>query len=712
MSRIQDFIARLRNPLWLDDPQFFLDRTIPPLSGAEYDHILTEIQNHLSRQRTGRAANWLGLGIRFGGDSFLSSVRRRGLLRPSKYHFLSTTIDRATGILLEHASTLGLGDTALQYLRSVCTLAALSSAVREQQQSLLAFLRSNRPVALKGLLATTDFLFMRGHYADRTASTADIAFYSQEDIAEGLSLIFHLFSRTFGLTDRDLALLNAEAVAADRYFPPLIDACLIRKFQEWEILVDILGYVFAGQPGQAEITLCCPDVSLAKSLRLGYIQTDMRGHIRLEEIKDHSAISIRQVGEQFYKELGERFVEYVPDPLPRYRFIIPLAPKFLALFSRDKLFREELFALSASAKDNLASLEQILSFRLYEDLALSDLLRFQKFFGFFCAYATAHLTKVLPENRPIVFESLVPRLQLNELVDLLAQIMPRDKALKAVTFLSWSPDSARVFDIQYQPLLSLDGIITIPMNILVSSNIIRNSLQLARERIHSGDAHDPLSPEIAALLETAGWPTHIKLSYSFSDSHGELDVITYTGDALFIFECKNILHPCNVYEIRTSFDHIKRASEQLTRFLALWANPAFQRYLSALTGWSFSSELPAFTCIITGNRMFTGYRINRHPVRSVFELRGFVTEGTVQVADQVRRFWKSERITPDDLRSYLMDDILHKPQFDSMKRILHSYHLGDHTVHEEWYVLDMLEGVKNLGFDISKIPLPDINEQV
>ena len=249
------------------------------------------------------------------------------------------------------------------------------------------------------------------------------------------------------------------------------------------------------------------------------------------------------------------------------------------------------------------------------------------------------------------------------------------------------------------------------MNIFASSNIIRNSLQLARERIHIGDAHDPLSPVIAAALETAGWPTRIKLSYSFSDSHGELDVVTYAGDALFIFECKNTLHPCNVYEIRTSFDHIKRASEQLTRFLAIWANPAFRRYLSALTGWSFPSELPAFTCIITGNRMFTGYRINRHPVRSVFELRGFVTEGTVQIANQARRFWKSERITPDDLRSYLMDDTLHKPQLDSMARILHPYQLGDHTVYEELYVLDTLEGAKRLGFDISKIPLPDINEQ-
>jgi len=374
MARLHDFIARLRSPLWLDDRQFYLDP--PPLSGADSDQILTELQNHLSRQHPGRAANWLGLGIRLGGDAFLSSVRRRGLLRPSKYHFLSTTIDRATGILLEHASALGLGDTTLQYLRSVRTLAALSPAILERQQSLLAFLRSNRPVALKGLLATTDFLFMRGHYADRTVSTADIAFYSKEDIAEGLSLIFDLFSRTLGLSDHDLALLDAEAVAADRYVSPLIDACHIRKFQEWEILVDILAYVITGQPSQTEITLWCPDVSLAKSLRLGYIQTDMRGHIRLEELKQHPAMTIRQAGEDFYTKLGERFVEYVPDPLPRYRFNIPLHPEFFNLFSRNTLFREELFALSASANDNLASLEQILSFRLYEDLTLSDLLRF------------------------------------------------------------------------------------------------------------------------------------------------------------------------------------------------------------------------------------------------------------------------------------------------------------------------------------------------
>lgn len=121
-----------------------------------------------------------------------------------------------------------------------------------------------------------------------------------------------------------------------------------------------------------------------------------------------------------------------------------------------------------------------------------------------------------------------------------------------------------------------------------------------------------------------------------------------------------------MHEIRASLDHLRRASEQLGRFRTLWRNSEFREYFGHLTRWAVPTDTPTHTCIVTGNRMFTGYRMDEHPIRSVYELTVFLTESTVQIDDQVRRFWQGEHITPLDLINYLDGDLLHKPQLGAM----------------------------------------------
>lgn len=40
---------------------------------------------------------------------------------------------------------------------------------------------------------------------------------------------------------------------------------------------------------------------------------------------------------------------------------------------------------------------------------------------------------------------------------------------------------------------------------------------------------------------------------------GDCDVVALHGEYLFIFECKNSLHPCSAAELRTSFDYLVKA---------------------------------------------------------------------------------------------------------------------------------------------------------
>lgn len=204
-------------------------------------------------------------------------------------------------------------------------------------------------------------------------------------------------------------------------------------------------------------------------------------------------------------------------------------------------------------------------------------------------------------------------------------------------------------------------------------------------------------------MKQARWDTKSRVKYTFSGVTGEIDLLSYEGSTLFVFESKNSLHPCNMYEIRTSLDHIRRAAVQLRRFLTLQDRPGFWQYISSITGWSLSAGTTIVTCIVTGNRMFTGYRLGESPVRSVHELVAFVNHGTVSMGDQVRKFWKSDTLTTEDLIAYLQEDLLHRPQLDAMESLRHQYSFDGLLVYEEAFALDILKAAERLGFDVSAL---------
>lgn len=90
-------------------------------------------------------------------------------------------------------------------------------------------------------------------------------------------------------------------------------------------------------------------------------------------------------------------------------------------------------------------------------------------------------------------------------------------------------------------------------------------------------------------------------------------------------------------------------------------------------------------------------------MRSIYELVAFITDGTVIIQDQTRRFWRSEVFSEDDLYEYLVRDILHGPQFESMVRRVKTYRLGTAVVHVETFVLDTLQSAARLGFDVDRL---------
>ena len=97
-----------------------------------------------------------------------------------------------------------------------------------------------------------------------------------------------------------------------------------------------------------------------------------------------------------------------------------------------------------------------------------------------------------------------------------------------------------------------------------------------------------VEPTVKALVDafsehSANVQSQIK--YRWSDVDGEIDLIALIDGQLFIMECKSSIVPCNVFEVRTSYDYILNGATQLDKFQKFWEDVAFREYMAAKLNW-------------------------------------------------------------------------------------------------------------------------------
>ena len=300
-----------------------------------------------------------------------------------------------------------------------------------------------------------------------------------------------------------------------------------------------------------------------------------------------------------------------------------------------------------------------------------------------------------------MMQSLVPSFTFDTLLEIIAFVVGKEKAAQIIDFLTWLPDSGRVFDIQYQPFVKTQHGYLVPVNILSSSYVIRNSLFLSRLRFYADGVNDPLPGIIGASLRTRTNLVAENVEFKYGDYKSEIDVLACIDGQLFIFECKNSLIPCNSYELRTSFDSIQKAADQLDKLIEAFRNKAFTEYISGSIQWQIPFPAKPVTCIVVGNRMFSGYRLNGHAVRGSYELVQFIKEGIV-VGSKGNHIslWTGENFTGEELRKYIVHDSVHKEIFRCMEPYIEKFQFDDKWLHIHSYCLNMYDLYKLLGFDV------------
>jgi hypothetical protein len=257
-----------------------------------------------------------------------------------------------------------------------------------------------------------------------------------------------------------------------------------------------------------------------------------------------------------------------------------------------------------------------------------------------------------------------------------------------IQLLSWIPaDDKQVVDVQYRPLITVREYCLVPLNIAGRSNLVRNALYLSRTRLYSQDKQDPVERVVELIFQGIGASTASRVTYNFQGQRGEIDVVAYLDSVLFVLECKNSLLPASSFEFRTTLDHVQKGAVQLTRFRELSKEPEFLAHLARQSALPITKVDQIVTCIVTGNRMMSGAIIDGHPVRGLFELGGFLSDGSIGIGGKDVRIIEGNEVTAVDVVNYLLADTVHKRLFDSMVPFDRVFKLGSNQVTVESFAL-------------------------
>lgn len=635
------------------------------------DLLIQTLGDSVKAKNAELAKNLLSILCVYDLNWTVNEFRERGTLRPSKYEFETQIISYLIESVLFNKLYFNLSSDNEKWVKSVLALCSLATGVNQEIVFIKDALENGGMPLLKSLLVMTDYAFMlrdtMGLFTQfNSDSPADA-----EEIADGFSYIFHLYIEKFGNTHLNIN-VNVDWILDDTCLELLLKAFAVKSFFNKEVMVDRFGYVVE-KKSNGLYEIFDPADNLEKSMRIGYLSNIMQGlkqDVHLVSQKQKIA-SMREFGKLMYDALKDDHIKLVKEPFERYVFAVVYHPEFIKMVTEEKYFLEEEGVRLSAERDLLVHWKQLFEFIIIDDITFWDLLKVQRFFNILRWYIVSHFNSVLNEDYikqiPLVLQSILSRFTDEKLIEGLKEIVGEAKAVKIVDLLTWKPND-KVFDIQYQPMLPVEKGKLIPLNVLASSNIVRNTLQRCGKRFYPDGKIDPVSVILKDSLKSKMQHAEDDVNYYFNGKAGQLDVIAQSDNTLFIFECKNSLLPCNMHELRTSYDYVITAGKQLTRFCELFKDEKFRKYLQKTLRWScvFDESTQVYTGIIMSNRMFSGYRVGPHPVRGLGEIVTFVDNGQIGFNGKYFCIWRSKSFNKDELKSFLSEDVLHRPIFDSM----------------------------------------------
>jgi|GEM_PF-4830229 len=692
---------------WLNSlPDMAELEQLSPLSRSDFNTLYSGIMNSFKNRQVIDSANYLIVTLVIDSNRIENRLRRDGLLRPSKTGEASEFAQHVLDRVLDCDSFRSVNARARAYLHSIRNLHEVWAEIETKESGLIQTLKFRGGSFLKRVLARIEVLFFTDMCVRRepwfsNGAQASIEHWSREDLAEAFSYLLHLFSENVGEFNPVVPIgqsSDAEA-ACDQ---AIVTAALIRKFHEWEILVDGIGYQVV-KSAESTFSLTPPSEDFEKSLGVGFILSQfsyIASHRRVT--RAGNVLSIERLAKLAWdKNVVRGRLREIPFDAIRLDYSTRLyEPEFLG---SDELYEEELVAVEHFVGEWLLDVDELLDFAVAKDVRIRDLLILQRL-SRFLSWSIANFVESHHDHESIdaaVLESAIMVRSARKFRREVSKLIPENRIESVLSFLAWDSGRNEVFDVQYQPILRHKNLIAILPSIFSCSSLIRNCLKLGESHSHPASFDERFPKLIDDAFAEATLDHSYEIRYSYKGEAGEIDCIARVGDTLFIGEVKAPVLPATAFELRTSWDHIQKAISQLDKLRLLLQDEEFREYLGNRIGFSIVDVDSIATAIVMSNRMFSGLKFEDHTITGAFDLIGFVKNGVVQIGDERRCLWKGDVLEAADLREFLNGSLTYQPLLKAMQRKLVMYEIGNNKFSIPVYRLDMHRAAELMGFNVA-----------
>jgi len=607
------------------------------------------------------ARNSLFFGFYFDRDKTLEIIKKKGLFKYSKYVSKKCIVSSLAQELLDFSRTIGESSFLIvNYLTSVINLAFLHPAFNELHIFIFLkyhqFNKSYKSKSLiKTLIAYVDFLFLSNDKLVSVNDPMDIASRTNEEIGEAASYLIFLFSERFSTSHKDTLFVADEYIKSGEIFKLIIATCFILDYKEFEVYVHSFNYKCITNGDNLKIIPISEDFE--KSIQYGYIRSQIQAFNDYKDFKN--AASIEDIANELLKNekltifeikdtLGhKRYTLNIPEPI--YEVIIDKILKPVSLFKEEVIYLTKLF------KEQLLVFDDLKNIIIRDNLSVFEFFRIRRLFYLFYLLFSKEILKREKKDINIVFRSIIPVYSEKDFYKFVGKITSKENLDTFLDIVCWEPGLNGLFDLQYNPIVFLDGYFILPLSILAHSNPIRNmyasEYKKDNKSLLSDGKVDKLVNKLNSSFKNAGVNSFTETSFKKTD----IDVFAILDDTLFIFECKHSLQPTSAFDLRTSHDYIRKAEKQLDYLKSEYESGNLIPFIVSKYKLDLSHIKNSIFCIVVSNRLFNGNAF-RYPVRNIFEIENILTEGIIRTNKGVFRIWENKMLSLIDLLKFFGEE--------------------------------------------------------
>jgi hypothetical protein len=637
-------------------------------------------------------------------------IKKKGLFRYSKYASKKCIVKTLASELIEIGKNYGnFSQESFVYLDSIINYATISESYKAIEQTIIKefriFEKNHKDKSIiKTLLSATDYLFLSNYYPENVKDLSALSNRTKEEISSAVSFLIHFYTDRIKSTEINISRVDEEYIRSGAISRLIIPACYFIDFREFEIMIDCFKYTCTKEIDKLYIKP--PFDDFEKSIRAGYIRAEIQTVNDL--INVDYAISLDELIDKLNnQDVFKFFKKTETNDYPRYRLEVPehIFDFIVKHFMKpDALFKEEIMYLSSVFKEQLINPKDLENIKIIDDLTLFDFIKIRRvFLLFFMMFAKA-IYEIEKVETDLLLRSLIPMHPEEQFFQLMEKLFPTDKIESFLDIVCWEPGLDFVFDLQYHPIIYLREHFIIPLSIFANSDTIRNLYASQYKKANNAllNTGENLVSELTNTFKQLNIPCYSETNINVTD----IDVCAIYEDTLFVFECKHTLHPVSPFDLRTTYDYIKKAESQLDKINQSFIDGKLLEKLKHKLKVETDGITRIVSCIVLSNRIFNG-NIFKYPVRYIHEIKNLLKNGEMRTEDGVFSVWEEGKLTNNFMLDYFsLSNKLTTLLMDSLSKRTFTYELAFPEIMFDKYYLDSevaIPKLKNYTDNLEKI---------